>query len=252
MRRIAGNFWNIRGDYRIAGILNVGTQMSLVRRANGRFILIDSYDVGEEDRRDLLSLTDGGHSIDAVLNVHPFHTLHCGAIHALLPHARLIGTRRHRDLLPDLPWESDDIEAAAVQDQFADLFEFSIPAGVDFISADERVHVGSVLVRHRESGVVHVDDTLNSFNAPGPFKSLVSPRLRFHPMLAKALEPRSGAADAYTDWARDLVDRWAETPIVCAAHSAVRMLSPGGWKSEMLNALSDASKTLDRHRETHG
>ena len=36
-------FWNIRGNLRIAGILNVGTQCSLVKLAERRFVFLDSY-----------------------------------------------------------------------------------------------------------------------------------------------------------------------------------------------------------------
>ncbi|MAX01147.1 MAG: hypothetical protein CMN72_16220 [Sphingomonas sp.] len=252
MRRLGEGFWNLRGDFRIAGLINIGTQMSLVRRPGGRFLLIDSCELREEDRQPLHALTDGGEAIEAVINVHPFHTLHCRSIRAVAPHARLIGTQRHHDKLPDLPWDPLRTEDAALQAEFADTLEFSIPDGVDFISDDESVHVSSVVVRHLESGVVHVDDTLNSFEAPGLLKPLVSGRLRFHPMLSKALKPEPGAADAYAEWARDLAGRWSGTPAVCTAHSAIRDLDEGGWRSEILNALSRVEKTLHKHRASHG
>jgi hypothetical protein len=38
---VADNFWNIRGSYRIGGVIDVGTQASLVRLANGKFVLLD-------------------------------------------------------------------------------------------------------------------------------------------------------------------------------------------------------------------
>jgi hypothetical protein len=34
--QIADDFWNIRGDFKIGGILNIGTQASLVRSRNGK------------------------------------------------------------------------------------------------------------------------------------------------------------------------------------------------------------------------
>jgi len=42
---VADNFWNIRGSYRIGGVIDVGTQASLVRLANGKFVLLDCYTV---------------------------------------------------------------------------------------------------------------------------------------------------------------------------------------------------------------
>jgi hypothetical protein len=73
MRQLADNFWTFRGDLKIAKVINFGTHMSLVRRANGKFLLLDSYDLDEDDRNALLSLTDEGRAIEAILNVHPFH-----------------------------------------------------------------------------------------------------------------------------------------------------------------------------------
>lgn len=43
----------------------------------------------------------------------------------------------------------------------AELFDLSVPNGVYFVCPDEDVHVGSVLLRHRQTGIVHVDDTFN-------------------------------------------------------------------------------------------
>lgn len=253
MRQLADKFWTFRGDFKIAKVINFGTHMSLVRRANGKFLLLDSYDLDEGDRNALLSLTDEGRAIEAILNVHPFHTLHCSAVHALLPHARLIGTRRHLEQAPDLPWETGVIEQEATWQEFANDLQFSVPQGVDFVSPHKNVHVASVLVRHRESGIVHVDDTLNVLAAPGFLgKLLPQSKLRFHPQLAKALQQRAGAADDYDRWARDLAEAWSGTPFVCAAHSAIRKLPEGTWHKEVMGALADVEKTLSSHRSTHG
>lgn len=253
MDRLHDDFWNFRGSFKIAKVVDIGTHMSLVRRRNGRFLALDSYDLGEDHREHLLALTDGGKLVDAIINVHPFHTLHCAALHSLLPGARLIGTRRHHKERADLPWEPGVIEDAATQAEFAEDLEFSIPRGVDFISADDKVHVASVVVRHRASGIVHVDDTINVLDPPALLSAILpGPRLRFHPMLSKALQQRSGAADDYARWARDLARDWADTRTVCTAHSAVRTLDPGGWETEILGALDDVGKTLDSHRATYG
>lgn len=253
MERLADSFWNFRGHFRIAKVIDIGTQMSLVRRGNGRFLLLDSYDLSDDDRKELLRVTDDGAAIDAILNVHPFHTLHCRAAHELAPSARLIGTARHRRQMPDLPWEAGVIEDSVAQAEFVDDLDFSVPAGADLVTSDDSVHTASVLVRHRASGIVHVDDTLNVLAAPGPFRKLLpQSRLKFHPMLPKALQKRAGAADDYARWARDLATNWAGTPIVCAAHSAIRRLPENGWREEVLQALSDVEKTLSRHRAEYG
>lgn len=253
MQQLADTFWNFRGSFRIAKVFDVGTQMSLVRRANGRFLLLDSYNVEGDDRKKLLALTDRGTAIEAIINVHPFHTLHCRAMHELAPSARLIGTGRHKAHVSELPWEDGVIEDAATQSEFADDLEFSVPGGVDLVPDDDSVHAGSVLVRHRKSGIVHVDDTLNVIAAPGILKRILpQSNLKFHPTMPKALEKHSGAADAFAAWARDLAESWSDTRIVCAAHSAVRRLPRDGWRNEVLAALAGMEKTLDKHRTEYG
>ena len=245
MQQLADNFWTFRGDLKVAKVINLGTHMSLVRRTNGMFLLLDSYDLDDGDSDALLSLTDGGRAIEAVLNVHPFH--------ALLPHARLFGTRRHHRQAPELAWEAGFIEEAATQDAFAEDLAFSVPEGVDFVCDDDSVHVASVLVRHRQSGIVHVDDTINVLAAPGVLgKILPQSKLKFHPQLSKALQKRPGAAGNYARWARGIAEAWSETPIVCTAHSSIRKLPEDGWRREMTAALAAVEKTLSRHRSAHG
>ena len=253
MEHLAEGFWNIRGDFRIAHLINVGTQMSLVRRPGGRFVLLDSYEPNKSDLEALLALTDGGTAIDAVLNLHPFHTVHCDFIHRLLPHARLIGTRRHHEHLPDLGWDPALIEDASTQQQFADTFDFSIPAGVDFVSDDPSVHVGSVIARHRASCIVHADDTLNEFDLPSLIEKVMpGPKLRFHPKLAEGLEKRAGAAGDYIRWAQDLARDWADTQIVCAAHNGIDRLTDQTVGEAITAALAHASGTLDSHLKKYG
>lgn len=253
MQQLAHDFWNLRGTFKVAGLLNLATQLSLVRRSDGRFIVLDSYTPSETQRQALLGLTAGGTLVDAIINVHPFHTLHCEPLHQLLPAARLIGTRRHLQRAPRLPWDPHVIEDVATQADFADDLDFSLPAGLDLVPHNESVHASSVLVRHRRSGIVHVDDTLNVLAAPGPLgKWLPQSRLKFHPTLSRALQPRAGAADAFDRWARALAERWAGTPFVCAAHSAVRELPANGWRDEMLKALNSVQGALHRHRRRYG
>lgn len=253
MRQLAPDFWNIRGRHRIGGVLEVGTHMSVVRRQNGRFVVVDGCPLDGAQREALLVLTGKGALVQAVVHVHPFHTLHVEDTHRLFPAAKLYGTARHRDQSPALPWVGDPVETWDEEHPLADLFELSVPGGVEFVCPDERVHVASVLVRTRDSGIVHVDDTLNVIAAPGALGRLLpQSALRMHPMLGRALRPQAGAADAYAAWARALAARWGETPVVCAAHSAVRMLPAGGFARELEAALERVARTLDRHRARYG
>ena len=253
MKQLADTFWNVRGVHRLAGLLDIGTHMSLVKRSDGQFVVIDGCGLDDAQRTAILSLTGDGALVDAVVHVHPFHTLHVEATHALFPHAVLHGTARHHARAPSLPWSPVPVEKWTGDHPLADLFDLSMPDGVDFVSADERVHVGSVLVRHRQAGIVHVDDTFNVLAAPGLLAGVIpTSSLRMHPMLGRALRKTAGAADAYAAWVRALAIDWGDTRIVCAAHSAVRPLPEGGFSNELVAALDSVSGTLDRHRARYG
>lgn len=227
--------------------------MSLVSRPGGTFVLLDSYEIGEQEHEELMRLTDGGARIEAVLNVHPFHTIHCKFIQEMVPHARLIGTSRHHRQSPDLSWDPALIEEETTQKEFADILDFSVPAGVDFISDDESVHVGSVLVRDRASGIIHVDDTLMVVDLPSLVeKMLPGPRLRFHPKLADGLQKRAGAVDDFIGWVKNLKRDWADSEIICAAHNGIMRLTEESFPEALDKALDHVADTLDDHRKTYG
>lgn len=226
-------FWSIRGDLRLGGVVNVGTQASLIRRSNGRFVMLDSYRPSGAVHRDLMALTENGRAVEAVLNLHPFHTLHCKALAQELPNATFYGSARHRAKAPDLNWAEDPVESPAVAALFPEL-QFSLPAGIDYISDNEKVHAGSLLAYHPASRSLHVDDTLNVLPIPGWLRNLLGlPRLSFHPTVKSALKAQAGAAASFCDWADDLADRWADTRNLCAAHSALIRLDDGEFAASL-------------------
>lgn len=244
---MGGGFWNIRGTWRIKGLINAGTQSSLVRLESGRFVLLDSYTLHGAIEREVLELTDGGAAIEAVLNLHPFHTLHVERVAARFPGARHYGTARHHRLLPDLGWQPERTETEAFAALFADDFDFSVPAGVDFIARDERLHFASVLAFHRRSRVLHVDDTLNYLPFP------LGRRLDFHPTLPQVLERRPGAAAEFRGWAEGLIERCAEVDHVCTAHAGLaKQGSLGSVADQVRAALKRAEATLAKHEAKHG
>jgi hypothetical protein len=189
-------------------VVDIGTQASLVRRRNGRFVFLDSYSLSGAVEREILELTNGGRDVEAILNVHPFHTVFARKMHERFPHAKLYGTARHVSRFPELPWEALRTEDPELHAMFADDFEFSVPRGVDFISADENVHFSSVLVLHLSSKTIHVDDTVMYIRLPKMLRLLgLKDSMSFHPTLAKALEKRAGAAADFRDCAEQLIER---------------------------------------------
>ena len=253
---VADNFWNIRGSYRVAGIVDVGTQASLVRLAGGGFVFLDSYTLVGAPRRRVNELTAGGENVEAILNLHPFHTVHVRWMHEHFPQARLYGTARHVARFPELPWEPERTEDPGLHEAFAGDFDFSVPRGVDFISANENVHFSSVLALHRASRTIHSDDTLMYLRLPALLRIFgLADRVGFHPTLAKALERRPGAAQEFRAWAEELIENWASAENLCAAHTAALLAADndGAPIAERLQAaLEKVEPTLAAHKRKYG
>ena len=254
--QVADGFWNIRGSFKIGGILDVRTHVSLIERSNGKFIFLDAYTLSDAVDQQVRELTDDGEKVEAILNLHPFHTVHVQPMHERFPKARLYGTARHLSRFPDLPWESLRTEDPELHAMFAEDLDFSIPRGVDFISDNEKVHFSSVLALHRESGTIHVDDTLIYARLPGVVRMFGKTDLmRFHPTLAKALERRSGAAQDFRQWAEELAERWRDARNLCAAHTAVLLEEKNQGATihaRMLGALDQVASTLRKAEARYG
>lgn len=256
MIQIADGFWNIRGSFKVGGLVDVGTHVSLVRRASGKFLFLDSYTLGDSVDREVRALTNGGREVEAILNVHPFHTVHVQRMHERFPGAKLYGTARHLARYPELPWEAARTEDAELHAMFAEDFDFSVPRGVDFISKNENVHFSSVLVKHRASKTIHVDDTVMYVRLPKVARVLGHADLtRFHPTLSQALEKRAGAAADFRRWAQELADTWREAQNLCAAHTAALLAAKNRGPSireRLLHALEKTEGTLRSHEKKHG
>ncbi len=249
----ANGYWSIRGDFRIGGLVNVGTQCALVERPDGSFLFLDSYTLNDAVRAEVNRITRGTENVSAILNLHPFHTIHCEWMHHAFPHATLYGTQRHHEKWPELPWASDRCESGELAAHFGVTIDFSLPRGVALVCADETVHFSSVLAYHRASRTIHVDDTLSYLSAPFPLSLLpMTGKLDFHMTLAKALEPRGGAADEFRDWAIEIGTEWANAERVATAHNTLLEIKPGSFPELVGAALGRALPVLEKHRQRHG
>lgn len=246
---IGDGFWNVRGTYKIGGVFDVGTQTSLVRLSSGAFVLLDCYTLTGEVLDEVMALTDDGRSVEAILNLHPFHTLHVEACASRFPRARLYGTARHGLRTPLLRWETVHTDDPALHERYLADLQFSVPRGVQFIPDNERVHFSSVLVLHHASKTLHVDDTLTWINLP------LMRGLHFHPSLPAALARRAGAAVEFRAWARELAEQCQGVEHVCTAHT--KPLPPPSphrrtvtdW---VLRALARREAALTRHQQRFG
>lgn len=249
---ITDDFWNVRGEFKIAGLIDVGTHASLVRRSSGGFVMLDAYTLQGEIKERIDARTNGGADIEAIINLHPFHTVHVQRAHQQYPDAKLYGTRRHHEKFPDLPWQPERSESDACAALFADDLQFSVPEGVDFISDNDRLHFSSVLAFHMASKTIHSDDTLMYLRLPGLLAKIKPPQISFHTTLSGTLEKRPGAAAAFRAWVLQLAERWDDAQNLCAAHTATMLGEEHPSLSvpeEILRALRDVEKTLRAHEE---
>ncbi|MGP4713049.1 MULTISPECIES: hypothetical protein [unclassified Psychrobacter] len=240
---LGAGFWNIRGSFRIGGVLNIGTQCSLIKLESGRFIFLDSYTLTEEVREQVMALTNKGADVEAVLNLHPFHTIHCERMAKDFPQAIFYGSSRHSKQVPEINWSEDLVESDAVAQRYPEL-KFSMPRGIDYISANEMIHAGSLLAYHPASQSLHVDDT---FMSP-PHKLLegILPELMLHPTTKKALKDEPDAGKQFCDWATDIAHEWRDVSNFCAAHSNLIKFEVGGFEKALLKAVSKARPKLEK------
>lgn len=253
---VGEGFWNIRGSYKIGGVIDVGTQSSLARLASGNFVLLDSYTFSQETLAKVREMTEGGAKIEAVLNLHPFHTVHVRKTHEQFPDAVLYGTARHHERFADLPWAELKTEDPALHERYSQDFDFSVPRGVDFISDDQNIHFSSVLALHKASMTIHSDDTLMYLRLPFPLRLAgLGDSVSFHPTLAKALERRAGAVQDFRDWAEELIHSWQHAENLCAAHTAALLVRDNKGDSihdRLVKALEKVNKTLAAHEKKFG
>lgn len=250
LTRLDEGFWRVRGSFRV-GPIDVGTQCSLARLSDGGWVMLDSYTLPGPILAQVREITGG--KLRAIVNLHPFHTLHCEWAHHAFPEAAMFGTARHQAKLPALPWQAERCEDGVLAREFGDSFAFSQPAGVPLVCADESVHFSSILALHLASGTIHVDDTLVYLVKGFPLSLLpMTGRLGFHPTLAKALEPRAGAAAEFRAWARALGRDWQDARRIAAAHNAVLELPQGDFSRRLDAALTSVETVLASHEAKHG
>jgi len=254
--KISDNFWNIRGSFKIRGLIDIGTQASLIRTENGKFIFLDSLTLEGDLLQEIDEITNNGKDVEAVLNLHPFHTIHVSKMHDRYPNAKHYGTTRHLLKSPELNWEKLKTEDKELHEIFSSDLDFSIPRGVDFISKDENLHFSSVLAYHRSSRTIHVDDTLMYIRLPKLMKFFgISDPISFHPTLSKVLEMRSGAADDFQEWAKEIAESWSDAENLCAAHTASFINNKKRGISihdRILKALNKVQKKLQIHKRRFG
>ncbi len=239
---LGAGFWNVRGTQRMAGVINIGTQCSLVQLSSGNFIFLDSYTLEGDIKSQIMALTDNGEKVEAVLNVHPFHTLHCAQMAKDFPQAIFYGSTRHPEQVPEVNWSDELVESAAVAQRYSEL-KFSMPKGIYYIDPNEKLHSGSLLVFHPASKSLHVDDTF--VTPPLKVLDMVLPEINLHPQTKSALTNEPNAGQQYCAWATQLAERWRETRNFCAAHSHKIEFKAGEFQAALLTTIDKKRANLE-------
>lgn len=239
---LGAGFWSIRGSFIKNGILDIGVQCALVKLSSGRFIFLDSYTLTDDVRAQVMALTNDGKDVEAVLNVHPFHTVHCEQMAKDFPQATFYGSRRHPKQAPNVQWSNDLVESDAVAERYPEL-EFSLPKGIYYIAPDESVHASSLLVFHPASLSIYVDDTFEI--PPSKLINTVQADLGLHPTTLKALKDEPNAGKEYCDWATQLAHKWRDVRNFCGAHSGLVEFEEGRFEAALLSAIDRARPELE-------
>lgn len=243
MLEVAPGFWNIRGKLKmILGLVDVGTHMSLMRLSSGKFLVLDTVEVAPPLKEKLDKLTDNGRLIEAVLATHPFHTLFFPPFFDLYPGTQVYGTPRHLRKFPHLPWAGSVLD---VLGRWEPEVSMRIPDGAEFDAPAEANHFSSVVVLHRPSRTVHVDDTIMFYENPGLALRLACCRpgsMTFHPtMLTVGLHPTAEAPLQFKAWVERLLEDW-DFDNICTAHMGNRI---GGAKAKLQETLAAATPALE-------
>lgn len=111
--------------------VEIGTHMSIIQLRNGNFLIIDTVAMNDKLTNELNHLTANGTKIEAVIAVHPFHTLAYSAFHKMYPNVKYYGTPRHLRKITEIKWagQLDGDENKALLTKWDPEVEFRIPDG---------------------------------------------------------------------------------------------------------------------------
>lgn len=129
LRQIGPGFWNVRAPFKLFRIVDIGTHMSIIKLRSGNFLVIDTVELNDQLKKELDELTSNGTKIEAVVGVHPFHTLAFPGFYKSYPEAKYYGTPRHIRKLTDIKWTGQLDDNKESLSKWEPEVELRIPAG---------------------------------------------------------------------------------------------------------------------------
>eukprot|EP01117_Protostelium_nocturnum_P006520 TRINITY_DN234_c0_g2_i1.p1 TRINITY_DN234_c0_g2~~TRINITY_DN234_c0_g2_i1.p1 ORF type:complete len:260 (+),score=69.31 TRINITY_DN234_c0_g2_i1:92-871(+) len=246
---VGEGFYTLRDDFKVRYILNVETQMSLLKLNNGKFLMVDSVPIDNLVKAEIDRLTDNGNLLEAVVHSHPFHTMGIEAANKLYPNVPIFGCPRHIRNFPQLKWEGNLVDEA-VRNKWEPDVSMRIPDGSDFeTTPNENVHFSSVFVFHRPSKTIHVDDTLMYLSQPNWFvRHLIGQGMLLHPTASRGgILKTEEAPLKFLNFLKKIGNDWDFVNGVFA-HKAVKL---GTVKDEFLAFINHQEPILKRLSESY-
>jgi len=248
---VGNGFYSIRAHFKVmAGILDIGTHMSILKLSNQKFLVVDAVSLTPQMKQEIDELTNKGTDIEAVIATHPFHTLAFRSFYKEYPNAPYYGTPRHLKTIPEIPWVGS-IYDCDVRNKWNPDVEMRIPAGSEFIAPqpESSNHFNCAFVFHRASGTLHVDDTIMIGNHPGILLKLGGFRhgsMSFHPSIkGHGLYPTAEAPYQFKTFIQEIIRDW-QFDSICAAHMGNKI---GGAKAQLQEILDKAEPLFKRLSE---
>mmetsp|Transcript_13968 Transcript_13968/g.32898 ORF Transcript_13968/g.32898 Transcript_13968/m.32898 type:complete len:282 (-) Transcript_13968:55-900(-) len=246
---VAPGFYNVRAHfYVLAGMIDIGTHMSLCRLQNGKFLVLDAIKPVPALKKEIDQLTNGGELIDAVIATHPFHSLYFKDFYAAYPNTRYFGTPRHIKMIKDIPWAGETMESKG---QWEPEIEMRIPAGSEYVDPKppKSNHFCNVVVFHKASRTIFNDDNLMVFNDPGFLLRMFGIKdgdVIFHPSIkGPGLNPTPEAPLEYKKWILQMLIDWDFDNLV-TAHNGNQI---GGAKQKIEALLNKSEKLFAKIRK---
>ncbi|KAJ3094853.1 hypothetical protein HDU97_007525 [Phlyctochytrium planicorne] len=246
IQEIGPGYFNIRAPFKfLFGLVDIGTQMSLIRLKSGKFLAIDTVELTPSLKDEIDKLTDNGSLIEAVIGTHPYHTLYFPGFYEKYPNTKYYGTPRHLRIFPDIPW-AGDVNEESVRKLWEPEVEMRIPDGAEFVNPlPERTnHFSNVFVFHKASRTIHVDDTIMYFKDPGMALRMAGfsdGRMDFHRSITgPGLLPTPDAPQKFQCWVAKLIHDW-DFDNISSAHNGCKI---GGAKKQLQDTLDGWEERL--------
>jgi hypothetical protein len=237
-------FFNVRAHFTVAHLIDVGSHMSLIKRPDGKFIVIDTVPLENGLKEEIDALTRDGKDIEAVIATHPFHTLAFPGFYKEYPNAKYYGTPRHLRRLVDIPWAGDITENLT---KFEPDIQLRIPAGCEWVAPEPEAdnHFVTVWVFHPSGKMLHIDDSLMYFEKPPlllRFVGFPAKEVFFHHSLEKyILKQRPDAGRLLSQWFQEIIRDW-DFDNACVAHNGFIL---GGAKEAFINLYEKKKEIIE-------